>query len=75
MLTGRSRMWVALPIAVEIFLISTASLPAVGARQSLIHWVPRPIFLVVRQSPSDAEVIRKRGAVPPLCRLFTFRGA
>jgi hypothetical protein len=58
----------------EIFLITTATRPALGLIEPPIQWVPRALSLEVKRpgceddhsTPSSAEVKNLCGAIPPL---------
>jgi hypothetical protein len=51
-----------------IFLLTTASRPALGSTQSPIQWVPRVLSLEVKRTGREADQLprsRMLGAIPP----------
>jgi hypothetical protein len=70
-----SRQW-------KVFLFSTASTPALGPTQPPIQWVPGVLSPGIKRQereadhspPSSAEV-KNGGAIPPLLRMSSWRGA
>jgi hypothetical protein len=66
----------------EVFLFSTASIPALGPTQPPIQWVLRAVSLGVKRPgreanhslPSSAEV-KNGGAILPLLHMFSWRDA
>jgi hypothetical protein len=64
-----------IPVRGKVFLLSTASKPAVGPTEPPIQWTPEALSLGIKQpggeaghSPCNAEV-KNGAAIPPLLHM------
>jgi hypothetical protein len=71
-----------IPSRGKIFLFYVASRPTLGPTQPPIQWVPRAGFPWIKRpgrkadhSPPSSAEVKNGGAIPPLSRKSSWRGA